>query len=62
MIKSPFDGFKPGKDWSMALGRGFWATRDIRDVLAIANLARSSEDVEFVARRYRKYKRRNRQE
>ena len=33
----------------MALGRGFWATRDIRDVLAIANLARSSEDVEFVA-------------
>jgi hypothetical protein len=47
----------------MALGRGvFWATRDIRDVLAIANLARSSEDVEFVAMMLQKYKRRNQQE
>jgi replication-associated recombination protein RarA len=32
-------------------------TRDIRDVLAIAKLTKSSEDVEFVARTLQKYKR-----
>jgi replication-associated recombination protein RarA len=34
-------------------------TRDIRDVLAIAKLTKSSEDVEFVATTLQKYRRRN---
>jgi len=34
-------------------------TRDIRDVLAIAKLTKSSEDVEFIAMTLQKYKRRN---
>jgi replication-associated recombination protein RarA len=37
-------------------------TRDIRDVLAIAKLAKGSEDVEFVAMTLRKYKRNNDEE
>jgi replication-associated recombination protein RarA len=37
-------------------------TRDIRDVLAIAKLTKSSEDVEFIAMTLQKYKRRNYQE
>lgn len=37
-------------------------TRDIRDVLAIAKLTKSSEDVEFIAMTLQKYKWRNQQE
>jgi replication-associated recombination protein RarA len=37
-------------------------TRDIRDVLAIAKLTKSSEDVEFIATTLQKYKKRNPQE
>jgi replication-associated recombination protein RarA len=37
-------------------------TRDIRDVLAIAKLTKSSEDIEFIATTLRKYRRRDQQE
>jgi Holliday junction DNA helicase RuvB len=37
-------------------------TRDLRDVLAIGKLAKSTEDVEFIAMTLQKYKRRNEQE
>jgi uncharacterized membrane protein (Fun14 family) len=37
-------------------------TRDIRDVLAIAKITKSSEDVEFIATTLQKYKKRNPQE
>jgi hypothetical protein len=36
--------------------------RDIRDVLAIAKLTNSPEDIEFVAMTLRKYKRNNDEE
>jgi Holliday junction DNA helicase RuvB len=37
-------------------------TRDIRDVLAVAKLTKSSDDVELIAMTLKKYKRRNQQE
>ena len=49
---------------STKIGHVVWSqlkTRDIRDVLTIAKLTKSSEDVEFIAMT-QKYKKRNRQE
>src|SRR5215207_9549072 len=37
-------------------------TRDLRDALAIGKLAKSTEDVEFIAKTLQKYKRKNEQE
>jgi len=37
-------------------------TRDLRDALAIGKLAKSIEDVEFIAKTLQKYKRKNEQE
>ena len=37
-------------------------TRDLRDALTIGKLAKSTEDVEFIAMTLQKYKRKNKQE
>jgi hypothetical protein len=50
---------------SAKIAQAVWShlkTRDIRDVLAIAKLTKSSEDVEFIAMTLQKYRKRNKQD